>query len=863
MCTGPFRDGGFKRTNWKWIVSLVFFVGVADAIAAGGSLVKQAATTLTLPENPSPFPYTLVNAFPELEFKDPVCVVSPPGENNKLFVVQQDGRIILINNLSSPTRTVFLDISDRIDFGSPEGEGGTLGLAFHPNYAQNGFFFVYYLCNTSTADGSGRHDRLSRFTRSRNDAGHADASSEVVLFTQYDQEFNHNGGSLLFGPDGYLYITLGDEGYPEDPFDNAQRIDKNFFSGVFRIDVDHKPGSLPPNPHTALGGKVNYWVPPDNPYVGATSFNGKPVDPTKVRTEFYAVGLRSPWRMFLDQPTGNLYVSDVGEVGNNPANRSEEINLIVKGGNYGWPYYESDQAGPKINQMPAGFSAIGPLITYERGNSGPFVGRAAIGGVVYRGSTMPELNGAYIFGDYFSGNIWALRHSGFSVQSWNFLMAQSQGHIASFGLDPSNGDVLVCDVIDDQVKRFVPVPPAELPPPTLAATGAFSDVPNLIPNPGIIPYDINVPFWSDGALKRRWFALRDGNARISSGGASGWNSPMGTVWIKHFDLEMVEGDPSTARRVETRFLIRTPDGVAGLTYRWNDAQDNASLVGAEGADQNFTINDHGTPRVQTWHFPGRNECASCHTAVAGYSLGFTPAQMNRTVDYGRGPERQIQALQRAGYLKGSGGGRAMVAPNNTKATLEARVRSYLAANCAQCHQPGGPARANWDARLTTATARAGIVNGALVDNLGNPANRVVAPGSPEHSVLLQRLSTTDPRLRMPPIASSVVDEESVALVSQWISSLRARHQPLAVKVTSPRGMRATAETITLRGTATGDDLDRIVYSLNGGPEQDVSGASRWSSDITLSPGKNTLVITAIDSFGERSRSVKRTFVLKP
>jgi len=769
----------------------------------------------------------------------------------------------VITNLNQPTRTVFLDISDRIAYGQPEGEGGTLGLAFHPGYATNGLFFVYYLCNTSTADGSGRHDRLSRFTRSRTDPNRADPSSEVVLFTQYDEEFNHNGGTLLFGPDGYLYITLGDEGYPDDVYDNAQRIDKDFFSGVMRLDVDHRRGSLPPNPHSALQGHTNYWVPPDNPYVGATTFNGLPVDPTRVRTEFWAVGLRSPWRMYWDLPTGNVYLSDVGEVGR-INNHSEEINLIVRGGNYGWPYREADAPGPKVDQAPPGFDSLPPLITYERGNSGPYVGRAAIGGVVYRGANYPELNGAYIFGDYFSGNVWKLRHSGYNISEWRFLTAESQGHIVSFGTDPRNGDVLLCDVIDDQVKRLVTVPDTDLSPATLADTGAFADLQTLTPNPGIVAYDVNVPFWSDGALKRRWFSIPNPNDKITAGPAGAWNFPAGTVWIKHFDLEMVAGDPSTARRVETRFLVRNAAGVYGITYEWNDSQDNATLVPFEGKDRTFTINDHGVIRDQTWHYPGRNECTSCHTPVAGYALAFNSEQLNREASYPGGKQNQIQALTQAGYFKVPvrAGGRPLVSATSAHATLETRVRSYLAANCSQCHQPGGPARSLFDARFTTPTARAGIVNGGLSDNLGDPANRVVAPRSPEHSVLLARISTTDPRLRMPPIASTELDQESIALVTQWINTLPMKRHPLAVRVTAPRAMRVSQQVTTVRGTASGDNLARVVYTLNGGPEQEASGAIQWSAELTLQPGANTFIVTAVDDSGGRSHPVKKVLMLK-
>src|SRR5207248_1623850 len=142
--------------------------------------------------------------------------------------------------------------------------------------------------------------------------------------------------------------------------------------------------------------------------------------------------------------------------------------------------------------------------------------------------------------------------------------------------------------------------------------------------------DVNVAFWSDGAQKRRWFCVPNANDQIASGKSGVWDFPAGTVWIKHFDLEMVTGDPSSARRVETRLLVRNATGVYGVTYEWNDAQNNATLVPTEGKDRVFNINDGGVTRQQTWHFPGRNECTSCHTPVAGYALGFNAAQLNRS-----------------------------------------------------------------------------------------------------------------------------------------------------------------------------------------------------------------------------------------
>ncbi len=177
------------------------------------------------------------------------------------------------------------------------------------------------------------------------DPNQADASSEVILIDQYDQDDTHNGGDLHFGPDGYLYVSLGDEGCCNDIHNNSQRIDKDFFSAILRLDVDKRPTSLPANPHPSNtnnpSGAINYAIPPDNPFVGATDFNEQPVEPANVRTEFYAVGFRNPWRFSIDPVTGLIYCGDVGE------SSVEEIDIVRKGGNYGWAYLEGSAEGPK------------------------------------------------------------------------------------------------------------------------------------------------------------------------------------------------------------------------------------------------------------------------------------------------------------------------------------------------------------------------------------------------------------------------------------------------------------------------------------------------------------------------------------
>src|SRR5262249_5226602 len=230
-------------------------------------------------------------------------------------------------NLANPTRTVFLDLSSVVTGATPQKQQGFSSIVFHPGFATNGYFYVAYVLIQRTATGNGYYDRVARFQVSTTNPNQARRDSEVVLIDQYDENEAHNINDLRFGPDGYLYVSIGDEGDPADYLNNSQRLDKDFFSGILRLDVDMKPGNLLPNPHPSI--TTNYWVPADNPFVGITSFNGVAIDPTQLRTEFYAVGLRNPWRMAFDPETGFLYCGDVGE------SSYEEVNVIAKGGNYG------------------------------------------------------------------------------------------------------------------------------------------------------------------------------------------------------------------------------------------------------------------------------------------------------------------------------------------------------------------------------------------------------------------------------------------------------------------------------------------------------------------------------------------------
>ncbi|MGA7075994.1 MAG: PQQ-dependent sugar dehydrogenase [Halobacteriota archaeon] len=343
--------------------------------------------------------YDVKKAFPNVQFRDPVGIYNAGDGSNRLFVVEQAGVIkVFENNESVTAATVFLNISDRVTSG---GELGLLGLAFPRQFNESGFFYVYY-----TADNPLR-SVVSRFSVSQANGRQADANSEQVLL-QVDQPFpNHNGGQISFGPNGYLYIGLGDGGSEGDPFGNGQNR-STLLGKILRIDV------------SSASGSSNYSIPRDNPFVGNLQ---------AYREEIYAYGLRNPWRFSFDPVTGRLWAGDVGQ------NRIEEIDIVKSGGNYGWNIME----GSLCYSPPSGCNQTGlslPIWEYNH-----TIGYSVIGGFVYRGATFPELTGAYVYGDYGSGRIWTLRYDG--KNGTNSELAGTGLHITSFGVD-QKGELYIC-----------------------------------------------------------------------------------------------------------------------------------------------------------------------------------------------------------------------------------------------------------------------------------------------------------------------------------------------------------------------------------------------------------------------------------
>ncbi len=443
-------------------------------------------------------------------------------------------------------------------------------------------------------------------------------------------------------------------------------------------------------------------------------------------------------------------------------------------------------------------------------------GFCVIGGLVYRGGNLPQLGGAYVFGDNVSGNVWALNYDGTNANYWRQI-ASAVG-LSTFGTDPRNGDILLAARDVEGINTTQPLrrlvystnstgPPL---PPTLADTSAFTDLTTLTPNPGITPYSVNVPFWSDNAVKSRWFSVPNTNLTMGFNPTGNWTFPAGTVWIKHFELQLTNGLPP--KRIETRLLVRNAGGVYGVTYRWGSSTTNAVLVPDTGMDENFAIDDGGgVVRTQEWHYPGQQECIICHTAPGGLALGFNTFQLNQDFSYSGYATNQIQALSDAGYfgapVAGVGSLTALVAATNTAASDEVRVRSQLAANCVQCHQPGGAGLGNWDARFSVPTPQAGIVNGALVNNYGDTNNAVIKVGSLANSILLTRLAALGAG-HMPPLATSLVNTQAVQLISDWITNELPASPSIALgssvlNFSTPLGVNPAAQALVVSNSGGG------------------------------------------------------------
>jgi uncharacterized repeat protein (TIGR03806 family) len=719
--------------------------------------------------------WSAVVAFTNLLFTNSVGLTPVPG-TDELCVWEREGRVWTFHNSpGTAEKKLVLDVSNQCQGWD---DSGLLGIAFHPGFTTNHFMFVYYTwVKPGTVAGSPTtrpepvlpdtyHDRLERYTLDANGVAIPDSVKIFVDLT--NQTVWHHGGGMFFHPtNGFLYYTDGDNSVG----DNDQIINKSLYSGVFRIDVDCRGGNVshaPPR-QPMNGFTANYFVPNDNPFVGQSN----------VLEEFFCLGLRSPHRMTFDPPTGRIFIGDVGE------SSREEIDVIEPGEsalNFQWNRCEGN-----LGKMTPPFigTSRGPVLDYTHSE-----GRAVIGGYVYRGRDFTnDLGGKYIFGDNVMRTIWAMDETATPPKKTVLcVLPKGEGPnsgsdytgLSSFGLDAA-GEIYLCQMSSIggriyKLQRGGPPPALHPLPKLLSQTGAFADLEKLQPAASLIPYTVNSPLWSDGAVKSRWLALPT-DSKIHFAAKGEWSFPGGTVFVKDFQLPVDDTNPKILRRLETRLLVcDTSGGVYGASYKWRADNSDADLVNA-GTNEDITITTANGTRTQRWFYPGRQDCLTCHTPQSGGVLGVKTRQLNGDFKYPDGvTDNQIRAWNHIGLFDTKLNEAAiprfakLVNITNTTAPLELRVRSYLDANCAQCHRPGG-AGAFFDARFDTPLKQQNLINGPVANQMGISGAKVVVSGDTNKSILFRRVSIVGEN-QMPPLAKNVVDDKAVSIIAQWISSLR-------------------------------------------------------------------------------------------
>ena len=706
-----------------------------DAARAFGLDVRPVNTTCVAPPRPViDTGVKLQRVWAGLTFSQPLYLTQAPGDNDRWFVVGRQGTI-----QSFPTAaTVPADMKDVITVTvNTGGEGGLLGLAFDPNWQSNHEAYLSYTRSTVAGDPSAPASCgtggaavftsvVARVKSADNGITLSGPPDEILKIGQpYD---NHNGGNIQFSPiDKMLYIGFGDGGLGNDPCGSGQDL-TSLFGKLLRIDVNAAAGT--------------YKIPPDNPF--AASLTAAP--------EIWASGLRNPWRWSFDAPTGDLWVGDVGQ------NTWEEVDLVVKAGNYGWKVCEGFHLRGSTTQLCNTPGLLDPVVEHARTEA-----QSITGGYVYRGAAMPSLVGTYIYGDYATGNVWALTYDMNNKPVPKVIATVAGNTLVSFG-QGNDGEIYTVQ-INGIISKLVPsgaVMPDTFPQ-LLSQTGCVDGNDPTRPAAGMIPYDINSPLWSDGAKKDRFFAIPDGTT-ITVGADHDWELPIGSVAMKTFSVG--------GKRIETRLFMRHSDGGwAGYTYEWNDQESDAALLPAG------KVKAVGTGG-QLWSYPSRTQCIQCHSAAAGGTIGLETWQLNRDFAYGAasGSWNELATLDHIGLFSAPLAGPPSSLPALPDPAgadpLESRARSYLHANCSHCHRPNGGGQGTMDLRFGQSLADTMTCNADVTQGNVGTASKIVVPGSPTASVLSLRFHATD-SARMPPVAVSILDPTGSQVIDDWITSLAA------------------------------------------------------------------------------------------
>ncbi len=703
----------FVTMRFKLACSVIFLVFNALVVAGiqGQAPRKNPWTTSRVQGTPDPPPpFTIEQVDADVMLDEPTEMIRVPS-TDRWLVTEVKGRILSFSKSSDR------DIREAIDLRevSPR-SSRTYGIVFHPDFPATPWCYIAYTAEPKSMTGT----RLSRFRVTDTAWPIIDPNTETVL-ANWNSE-GHSGGSLHFGTDGYLYVSVGDGQNPNPPdrLDTGQDL-SDLEASVLRIDVDHPSGDLP------------YSIPEDNPFVGQDG----------VRGEIWAYGFRNPWKMAFDPVTDTLWTGDVGW------EMMEMVYRIDRGANYGWSVMEGSQV-VKEDGRRTSTPITPPIVEHTH-----LEARSITGGYFWYSDRLPELKGAYLYGDWMTGKIWAIKHDGQNV-TWQEEIADTDLRVICFALD-DDGEVLVVGY-DGTIHRLVPntAQAASVDfPRKLSETGIFESTVDQVPAAGVVEYDINAHHWADHTSSRQWIALA-GDSQVDVFDRSDWktgqvegefNFPHDTVLAKTVFFHDDPNDLGSLRRLETQLLHRNGDDWNAYNYVWNDEQTDAVLQDNVGVDREILLVDPRnptSPQKQTWHHASRDECLLCHIWSANTVHGFKLEQLNRNAT-GSVANQLDQLLELGLFAKGITKPNPAVSPHDSSASLDARARSYLHMNCAHCHRRGGGGTAPFELVGDLPLSQLNILDvPPSQGNFGLRSASVVASGEP----VAERLDVS-PRQKWP------------------------------------------------------------------------------------------------------------------
>jgi len=738
----------------KFSFAAIFLISVVSVAAARSRGPWMSSNVRGSPEPPKA--YVQQEIVPGLKFAEALELSAVAG-TDRMIIVERKGKISTFQpSGGDPSVALAIDllaIHPDLDHA--------FGVALHPRYRENRQIFVCYALAPGRKDGT----KLSRFTLSSLDPLRADPASEEVLMTWLSGE--HNGANLQFGPDGYLYVSTGDGAPPSPPDLLVTGQDtSDLLASILRIDIDHRD---PP---------LAYRIPPDNPWATGAAVLASPgasgtANLPLVRPEIWAFGLRNPFKMSFDRANGNLWCGDVGW------ELWEMVHLIKRGGNYGWSAYEASQ--PIVVDRASPLAPITPpIVTHPHSEAASITG-----GYVYHGKLLPELEGAYIYGDWVTGKIWALWYDGLRIARHEEI-ADTPHNIVTFGQDEAGELYYLNYSTPTSIHRLVRNPQASQRTPfprKLSETGVFADLATLKPATGVYPFEVTSPMWEDGARPvSRLIALRE-HSKLVTTTSTYWDSRISktvtdyaTRWPKDAvlarTLTLGELAPTVAersRRIETQVLHFDGETWNAYSYRWNDAGTDADLVPVDGAETILQVRADPQAldqenRSYRWRFQSRAECLRCHNTWNGGALAFTPAQLLA------GPPAQRDeivalGLVDAGFFEQSRTGLPM------HQGVDETARSVLHANCAHCHRSdaGGAVSVFLNSELLLARMNAVGVAPSR-GGLGLKEGKLIAPGDPWNSIIAVRMAISG-NGHMPIIGSHETDVQGLKTVEDWIARM--------------------------------------------------------------------------------------------